>query len=432
MKVSGLVIIGNGIAGITAARHVRKRSDIPITIISSESKYFFSRTALMYVYMGHMKYEHTKPYEDSFWEKNKITLIQDQVEALEVHLKSIQLRELGALSFDQLLIATGSKTTTYGWKGLQLAGVQGLYSLQDLQLMEAHTQEVKKAVVVGGGLIGVEMAEMLVSRGIEVDFLVRESRFFGNVLPQEEADLVKHQLQSEGVSLHFNSELEEIIGDESNRVNAIRTKEGVNLPCEFVGITTGVQPNVDFLKSSKIELDKGVLVNEYLQTNCQDIYAIGDCAQLRNSPAGRKSIEAVWYVGKMMGEVVAANLCGLPTVYDPGPWFNSAKFFNLEYQTYGWVDAHANEQVGSLLWLSEKKDQLLRLNFQKIGQQFIGVNAMGIRLNHRQCDHWLRNSASIKEVVDNLEMADFNPEFHKIPFEKIKQLFQLELKDRYQ
>ena len=181
-----IVIIGNGISGITAARNIRKRSDFRITVISSETKHFYSRTALMYLYMGHMKYENIKPYEDNFWKKNKIDLVFDHVDQVDTISKSLQLKSGNQCAFDQLIIASGSTSNKFGWPGQNLTGVQGLYSYQDLETMEQHTNKVKHAVIVGGGLIGVEMAEMLLSRKIEVTFLVREKEFWNNVLPIKE------------------------------------------------------------------------------------------------------------------------------------------------------------------------------------------------------------------------------------------------------
>lgn len=175
--MKNIVIIGNGIAGITAARHIRKRSDHHITVISSETEHFFSRTALMYIYMGHMNFENTKPYEDWFWKKNRIELLKAHVEHVKTTDKTITLSTGATLGYDILIIATGSKSNKFGWSGQDLKGVQGLYSFQDLEEMEANTKDVKRAVIVGGGLIGVEMAEMLLSRKIEVTFLVRENSF---------------------------------------------------------------------------------------------------------------------------------------------------------------------------------------------------------------------------------------------------------------
>ncbi|MEO1253363.1 MAG: FAD-dependent oxidoreductase, partial [Bacteroidota bacterium] len=182
-----IVIIGNGIAGITAARNIRKLSEDQITVISGETDHFFSRTALMYIYMGHMKYQNTKPYEDWFWEKNRIELKRAWVRAIDLDKKGISFDDGGSLSYDKLILATGSQSNKFGWPGQDLRGVQGLYSFQDLELMEENTKSVEHAVILGGGLIGVEMAEMLHSRNIPVTYLIREKNFWGNVLPKEES-----------------------------------------------------------------------------------------------------------------------------------------------------------------------------------------------------------------------------------------------------
>ena len=190
-----VAIIGNGIAGITAARFIRKMSDYRITVISTESDHLYSRPALMYIYMGHMTYKDTKPYEDGFWAKNRINLVRDYVEDIDTEGKRLHLRALPPISYDVLLIATGSASNKFGWPGQDLAGVQGLYGLQDLEQMEASTPGIDRAVVVGGGLIGIEMAEMLHTRQIPVTFLVREQGYMDYILPPEEAEMVNREIR---------------------------------------------------------------------------------------------------------------------------------------------------------------------------------------------------------------------------------------------
>src|SRR5690606_34963563 len=206
-----IVIIGNGISGVTAARHIRKLSNHKITIISAETEHFFSRTALMYIYMGHMKFEHTKPYEDWFWKKNRIELVHDWVTQIDFETKELLLESGTAVSYDILVLATGSRPNKFGWPGEDLKGVQGLYSKQDLELMERSTRNIRQAVVVGGGLIGIEMVEMLRSRDVQVTFLVRESGFWEIVLPKEESSMVERHMNEHQVGLRMNTELKEII-----------------------------------------------------------------------------------------------------------------------------------------------------------------------------------------------------------------------------
>ena len=124
--MSKIVILGNGIAGITAARHIRKASSDSITVISGESEHFFSRTALMYVYMGHMNYENTKPYENWFWKKNDIDLLQAWVKSIDFDSKKLITVDSQEIPYDKLILATGSQSNKFDWPGQDLNGVQSL------------------------------------------------------------------------------------------------------------------------------------------------------------------------------------------------------------------------------------------------------------------------------------------------------------------
>ncbi len=406
-----VVIIGNGISGITAARHIRKKSDFTITVISAETKYFFSRTALMYIYMGHMKFEHTKPYEDWFWKKNKIDLIQDFVEHINTDKKNLTLKSGQTVPYDILVIASGSVSNKFGWPGQDLNGVQGLYSYQDLQLMEENTNGIKHAVIVGGGLIGVEVAEMLHTRNIAVTMLVRESSFWNNVLPSQESKLITRHIEFHGINILLETELKEIQSDRNHRVTSVKTSTGEIIPCEFVALAAGVSPNIAFLKNSGIETNRGVLVDELLKTNCEDVYAIGDCVERNYELSGRKNIEQVWYTGRMMGEVVAETICGNATKYQPGPWFNSAKFFDIEYQTYGNVSNELKEDEEEFYWEHASEKKAMHFVWNKTSRIFTGVNTFGIRLRHECFDRWLREKKSIDFVIQHLAEANFDPEF---------------------
>ncbi|NJN42754.1 MAG: NAD(P)/FAD-dependent oxidoreductase [Flammeovirgaceae bacterium] len=406
-----IVIIGNGIAGITAARHIRKLSDHSITVISSETRHFFSRTALMYIYMGHMKFEHTKPYEDWFWKKNKIDLVFDHVERIDTIEKKVSLKSGELMAYDDLIIATGSKSNTYDWPGKDLKGVQGLYSYPDLQNMEENTKNIRHAVVVGGGLIGIEVAEMLRSRDIGVTMLVREKEFWSNVLPEEEARMIGHHIRSHHIDLRLSTELKEIISNTEGHVKKVVTSSGDSIDCQFVALCVGVSPNIDWLTGSAIETNRGILVDQFLKTNIDHIFAIGDCVERKYELPGRKTIEQVWYTGRMMGEVVAQTICGNPMPYEPGPWFNSAKFFDIEYQTYGNVPNQTENNLNGFYWEHADGLKAVHVVWEKDSYRFVGINTFGIRMRHACFDAWLQSDKNIHYVMDHLAEANFDPEF---------------------
>jgi NADPH-dependent 2,4-dienoyl-CoA reductase/sulfur reductase-like enzyme len=267
------------------------------------------------------------------------------------------------------------------------------------------------------------MAEMLHSRNISVTMLIRENAYWANVLPQQEAQLIGNHLNKHGIQLKFNTELQEIRTIDQVNVHSIVTKQKETIDCQFLGITTGVKPNIKFLKNSSIEIEKGILVNEFLETNIPDVFAAGDCAQFRFAKNGEAPIEQLWYTGKMQGETLANTICGNKTTYDRGIWFNSAKFFDLEFQTYGKVLAEITPEQESFYWAHENGKISFRANYNKSDRSIIGFNFIGIRFRQVIAEHWIREQKEIEYVIDNLKQGWFNPEFSDTHYEKIAKSF---------
>ena len=379
--------------------------------------------------MGHMPFEATQPYENDFWKKNNLNCIQASVKNINGQKKYLEFSNGEHFSYDKLVFATGSKPNKFGWPGQDLDGVMGMYHKQDLENLEKHApnnQVCKRAVIVGGGLIGIELAEMLNSRNIPVTFLVREASFWNGVLPTAESEMINRHIINNHIDLRLNTNLKEIKSDENGCVKSVIIEEtGEEITCNVVGLTTGVAPNIDFLKNSNIETNKGILVNRFLETTIKDVYAIGDCAEQREPIGNRRPIEAVWYTGRMMGETLAQTICGNRIEYHPGHWFNSAKFFDIEYQTYGWVWAKPKECKHIFTVTKQSKNQLLRLSYHPETEILQGVNVMGIRMRHKIFEQWLDQNKTLEEVIDRLQEAYFDPEFSKNPIAKIKADFAI-------
>jgi NADPH-dependent 2,4-dienoyl-CoA reductase/sulfur reductase-like enzyme len=306
-----------------------------------------------------------------------------------------------------------------------------LYSKQDLDNLEKFAPDketCKRAVIVGGGLIGIEMAEMLRSRKIPVTFLVREKSFWNGVLPAGESALINEHILEHHIDLRLDTNLVEIIADENGRAKAVITDKGDTIECNVVGLTAGVTPNIDFLKSSGIELGRGVKVNRLLETSAKNVYAIGDCAEQHEAIGNRRPIEAVWYTGRMMGEALAQTLCGKSTEYKPGHWFNSAKFLDVEYQTYGWVFSERNKKDHEqhFHWRHDTEKICITIAYDKESKLFLGINTFGIRMRHEIFDRWLTEKRTINYVLEYLKDANFDPEFYKKYEDQIVAKYNLE------
>jgi NADPH-dependent 2,4-dienoyl-CoA reductase/sulfur reductase-like enzyme len=424
-----LAILGNGITGVSAALRVRERHpDWRITLVSGESKHHWSRPALMYVFMGHMRYEDTKPFEDSFWVERRLELVRGWVSGIDLEKKELVLHRAPPIHWDKLLIATGSKPNRFGWPGEALRGVQGLWGLPDLKRLYENAERAERAVIVGGGLIGVELAEMLHSRGIHVTVLARESAYWNNVLPDEEARLVGRAIERHGVELRLSTELEAIEDDGTGRCAAVRTKpragsgeNGERFECQIVGLTVGVSPNLDVVKGSAIRTGRGVLVDPSLRTSVPDVFAAGDCAEIEGLGGGRNVIQQVWYTGKLQGEAAGDVISGVERRYDPGVWFNSAKFFDLEYQTYGRVGMKVPGEE-SLYW--EHPSGLHAARLVHVGGQVIGFNTLGVRWRHALAERWIQEARPVDSVLARLGELHFDPEFFRVHEPEIARAFR--------
>lgn len=201
--------------------------------------------------------------------------------------------------------------------------------------MEVYSEGLECVVIVGGGLIGIEMVEMFYFCYILVIFLVRELAYWNVVLFREEFEMVICYIWEYGIDFCLFIELKEIEDDGEGRVCVVIIGVGEWIDCGYVGFMVGVYFSISWLKEMVLEMDKGILVDDYLQINLLDVYVIGDCVQICYFKFGCCLIEVVWYMGCMMGEIVVYIISGWLIEYDLGIWFNFVKFMDIEYQVYG-------------------------------------------------------------------------------------------------
>lgn len=402
-----ILCIGNGITGVTAARSLRKASpDLRITLISGETRIPYSRTALMYVFMGQLRQRDTWLYPPEFFEANRIELRTGWVEGVETAAHRIRMASGERIPYDALLLATGSVPDVPDVPGADLYGVTGFYSLQDLERMEERLPDVERALVVGGGLIGVEAAEMLHSRGVAVTLLNRGPHYYPSVLPPEEGKLVGEEILRHGIDLRLNTELVALEAGEDGGVGRAELSDGKSLDCQLVVFATGVRPNLSAIQHSTIAMNRGVLVDRMLSTNAPQVWAAGDCAEQRVVRKGQPAIESMWYTGRLQGVYAARNIMGERRLYDPGLYYNVAKFFTLDWSQYGTITRRNSIAVA----LFQEGRRIVRVEAPTPRGGIMGIMATGVRIRQEAAERWLNEGITLDDVPERLHELWFEPE----------------------
>ena len=415
------VIVGNGVAGITCALHARQRDpQASITVVSGETDYFFSRTALMYSYMDMMTRRDLEPYERVMYREQRIRLVRDWVVDLDAERQEATLEKGEVLPYDKLVLAVGAAPNLFNWEGIHdiQDGLVHFVSMQDLDTCERLTPSTKTAVVVGGGLIGIELVECLLHHGVDIKFLIREPWYWPMALSVEEADFVSVHMREHGVDVRLSEEMTKVETDANGRVSTVHTNKGDAISCQMLGITAGVHPNIKRLKEFKHqpEMGRGIIVNERFETSLPNVYAAGDCAEI-HPESGKPYGELIWYSAKRHGAQVARNLFGDELTYKPPLFFNSSKFFEIEYTTVG--NINAVEEGSPTLFRKMPGKNISQRIICNHDNEVVGFNMLGSRWNHEVLERWVHERRSMEFVRQHLAEAQYDVEFGRVNLKKM-------------
>lgn len=415
-------IVGNGVAGVMAALGLRERDPrASISLISGEADYFFSRTALMYAFMDRLTRRDLEPYERGFFEAQRIERVHSWVKDLDANAATITLDSGRTLGWDRLLIATGSQPRRPQWEGLASvrSGQVHFVSMPDLEACEAAVRRGEKAVVVGGGLIGIELAECLNWAGMEVTFLIREPWYWPVALSDPESSMVLAHMRHHGVSVVAGETVVTVETDASGAVTAVATEENRCYECRVLGICIGVEPAVDWLKSvtTPPRLNRGIVTDVGFRTSIAGVFAAGDCAEVE-LPGQAPIVEQLWYSAKRQGRLAARSMLGDPIPYEPPIFFNSSKLFDIEYTAVG----RFTKTMREFYYRYEGRDASLRVAEESGAVK--AFNLLGSRWNHKLLESWVREHRALDDVMGRLHEAQFDVEFGRLDLTPARAAFE--------
>lgn len=331
------VIIGGGPAGIAAAEAIR-RNDLgaELRLVCDDPDGYYSRPGLAYFLTGEIPEEMLYPFNEQDLRKLGIYMLRGRAIRVDTAVRRVELQDGSLVAYDRLLIATGAQAAPSKIPGSDLEGVVKLDCLVDAKHILKLARKARYAVVIGGGITALEIVEGLRARGVKTHYFLRGDRYWSNVLDETEAKIIEHRLKEEGVILHYNTETEEIFG-KNGRVAGVRTKDGRQISCDLVAVAIGIRPRLELAVRSGIETDRGILVNEYMETSAPGIYAAGDVAQVYDPFTGKSVLDSLWGPAREQGTAAGMNMSGKRTPYLKEVAFNVTRLANLTTTIIGTV-----------------------------------------------------------------------------------------------
>ncbi len=339
------VTIGSGVAGIAAIEAIRSVDAAgEVIMIGDDPHGFYSRPGLAYYLTGELHDKALFPRTADDYRRLNFRYLKGHVIRIDRDTRVLELDGQAPLSYDRLLLAVGAQAMPMKVPGAELDGVLKLDHMEDAKRILKHARRGRTAVVVGGGITALELVEGLVARGVKVHYLLRGDRYWSNVLDEHESRIVEQRLQEEGVKLHFHSEITEVTGKKS-QVNGVRLADGKLLKCDMVAYAIGIRPRTELAKQAGVEVDRGILVNEYMQTNDPDIYAAGDVAQVYDPSTGRAVLDSLWGPARQQGYAAGLNMAGQKTVYVKSAPFNVTRLAGLTTTIIGTVGSGRDDDI---------------------------------------------------------------------------------------
>lgn len=342
------LILGSGAAGISAAEAIR-RSDAEgsITLLSEEAEGYYSRPGLAYYLSGEINPQQLFPFSEKDFEQRRLERITGRAQHIRPKEHRVELEDQRSLPYDRLLIASGSSAVRVRAPGAQAQGVVKLDNLADARQILKWAHKARSAVVVGGGITALEIVEGLVSRKVKTHYFLRGERYWSNVLDAGESRLIEHLLKKDGVELHHHTELAEVL-EKNGRVCGVLTAAGRQVTCQLVAISIGVQPRKELAVAAGLETERGILVNPYLQTADNDIFAAGDVAQVLDPLTGKAAMDTLWGTARAQGTTAGLNMAGHSTQYRKGVPFNVTRLAGLTTTILGAVGTGRDEDLTSI------------------------------------------------------------------------------------
>lgn len=367
------VIIGSGPAGVVAAETLRKADPAAdITVLCGEGELPYARMAIPYLLKGDVDEAGIRIRKDAdHYGRLRIDLVQARAQAVDTAARVVDVGHGRSVLYDRLLIATGSRPSREQIPGMELPGVRTCWTLRDARAIIAGTRPGTRIVQMGAGFVGCIIMEGLLSRGVDLTILVRSGYMVRRMMNPTASGLIRRWCEAKGVKILTRTQPKGL-GSNGGALQ-VDLGEGRTLPADLYLSVVGVDPNLDFLAGSGIEIGQGILVDANLQSSVPGVYAAGDVAESTDCLTGKRGLNAIQPNAVEQGRIAALNMAGRPVRFKGGFVFNVLTTLGLVSSSFGeWRGVPGGESTEVL---AESRYRYLNLQFD--GDRLAGANCVG-------------------------------------------------------
>lgn len=345
-----LVIVGSGMAAIRLVETLRRRGDRrSIAVLGAERSLPYNRIMLSPLLSGETAWQHLVSHPTEWYEQNAVDLhLGCTVAAIDSSLRRVHCVDGFSLQYTDLVFATGSRAALPPLPGIELPGVSAFRDVQDVERLQKATRQSGAAVVLGGGLLGLEAAVALAARGMQVTLVHRAAQLMNRQLDEMAASYLQRAIEQRGVTVITGRAPVAVSGSEigagENRVDAVVLADGEILPAQLVVVATGITPVTELAKAAGINVNRGIVVDAYLQTSAAHVHALGECCELNGETVGL--VAPIW----QQVDVLAANLCceqegGARQLFSAQPYVTMLKVSGIDVHSMGETEMTAGTRT---------------------------------------------------------------------------------------
>jgi NADPH-dependent 2,4-dienoyl-CoA reductase/sulfur reductase-like enzyme len=398
------LILGDGAAGTSAAEHLRRLDPEGLIAIYSDDPHpAYFRAALTNYLLGELTEAQLWAVPPSFYQEQQVYRVLAHIAGVDVQRKEVHLAGGGApVPYDALLVATGSRARPAPFHGAELPGVMTMRTLQDARIMMdlMRSGSLARAVVVGGGPLGLEWAQGLQLRGVHVTLVMRENRFLPGALDDVASDLLLARLRQSGVEVGLSEEIQAAMPGADGRLGAVVTRSGHTLACGLVGVAIGVLCNTDFVQNSGLALGKsrGLTVDDHMRASQSGVFGAGDVVEHQ----GR--MLQLWEPARQQARVAAFNMTGGDVAYRPGAHYLATRLYDLDFASVGDVTSERAEPVVDFPRKTGRISyrKVLIQDGRLIGALMIGEKEERVRQRGRTFKRFIDEGIDVRSIKDRL------------------------------